>query len=167
MLIGCFAIHQILLGWKTYLRYYETDELPNPRPTQPDKNRFNVAFWATFLPLQQIFFVGRDCFYFRKQTTETKKPDQILRKHPSTTTSTNQVRAHPTHHPIIAYDKTIYSINPSCESTSNDSINVFPGQEPYERVLRKFGRWLRVMELRFGFLYESGRKVRAFYLFFL
>lgn len=35
-------------------------------------------------------------------------------------------------------------------------------QEPYERVLRKLGRWLRVMELRFGFLYESGRKVRDF-----
>eukprot|EP00904_Undaria_pinnatifida_P011701 jgi/Undpi1/7661/HiC_scaffold_23.g10134.m1 len=33
-------------------------------------------------------------------------------------------------------------------------------QEPYERVLRKLGRWLRVMELRFGFLYESGRKTR-------
>ena len=25
------------LGWKTYKYYYETDELPNPRPTQPKK----------------------------------------------------------------------------------------------------------------------------------
>ena len=31
------AIHQILLGWKTHENYYETDELPNPRPTQPEK----------------------------------------------------------------------------------------------------------------------------------
>ena len=144
---------------------------PTNSPTQGQPNPTKIGLMWHFGPLfylySKYFFVGRDCFYFRKQTTETKKPDQILRKHPSTTTSTNQVRAHPTHHPIIAYDKTIYSINPSCESTSNDSINVFPGQEPYERVLRKFGRWLRVMELRFGFLYESGRKVRAFYLFFL
>ena len=35
-----FAIYQILLGWKTYKYYYETDELPNPRPTQPkEKNQ--------------------------------------------------------------------------------------------------------------------------------
>ena len=32
-----FAIYQILLGWKTYKYYHETDELPNPRPTQPKK----------------------------------------------------------------------------------------------------------------------------------
>ena len=33
------AIYQIILvlGWKTYKYYYETDELPNPRPTQPKK----------------------------------------------------------------------------------------------------------------------------------
>ena len=31
-------IYQILLGWKTYKYYCETDELPNPRPTQPKKN---------------------------------------------------------------------------------------------------------------------------------
>ena len=31
------AIYQILLGWKTYNYYHETDELPNPRPTQPKK----------------------------------------------------------------------------------------------------------------------------------
>ena len=30
-----FAIYQIMLGWKTYECYYDTDELPNPRPTQP------------------------------------------------------------------------------------------------------------------------------------
>ena len=32
-----FAIYQILLGWKILKYYYETDELPNPRPTQPKK----------------------------------------------------------------------------------------------------------------------------------
>ena len=32
-----FAIYQILLGWKTCKYYYETDELPNPSPTQPKK----------------------------------------------------------------------------------------------------------------------------------
>ena len=34
-----FAIYQIMLGWKTYQHYYETDELPNPRPTQPKKEK--------------------------------------------------------------------------------------------------------------------------------
>ena len=33
-----FAIYQIMLSWKTYSFYYETDELPNPRPAQPKKN---------------------------------------------------------------------------------------------------------------------------------
>ena len=32
------AIYQILLGWNTCEYYFETDELPNPRPTQPKKN---------------------------------------------------------------------------------------------------------------------------------
>ena len=36
-LIRVLAIYQIQLGWKTY-RCYETDELPNPKPTQPKKN---------------------------------------------------------------------------------------------------------------------------------
>ena len=30
-----FAVYHILLGWKTREFYYETDELPNPRPTRP------------------------------------------------------------------------------------------------------------------------------------
>ena len=33
-----YAIYQILLGWETYKYDYETDELTNPRPTQPKKN---------------------------------------------------------------------------------------------------------------------------------
>ena len=44
-----FAIYQILLGWKTYpSKYFETDELPNPRPTQPKKIRLKVAFGLLF-----------------------------------------------------------------------------------------------------------------------
>ena len=35
--IRAHAIHQIMVGWRTYEYYYETDELPNPRPTQPKK----------------------------------------------------------------------------------------------------------------------------------
>ena len=36
--IGCLRYTKILLGWDTYEYYYETVELPNPRPTQPKKN---------------------------------------------------------------------------------------------------------------------------------
>ena len=32
-----FAIHQIAFGWETHKYNYETDELPNPRLTQPKK----------------------------------------------------------------------------------------------------------------------------------
>ena len=32
-----FATYQIMSGWETYQYYYETVELPNPRPTQPKK----------------------------------------------------------------------------------------------------------------------------------
>ena len=44
---GIFDVHttvrrlrytKIMLGWKTYEYYYETDKLPNPRPSQPNKN---------------------------------------------------------------------------------------------------------------------------------
>ena len=38
-IIRVFAIYQILLGWKAYKQYYETDELLNPRPTQPKKKK--------------------------------------------------------------------------------------------------------------------------------
>ena len=35
--IRVLAIYLIMLGWKTSKYYYETDELPHPRPTQPKK----------------------------------------------------------------------------------------------------------------------------------
>ena len=48
------AIYQFLLGTKTCNDYYETDKLPNPRPTQPKKNRFKVVFGPLF-PTANIF----------------------------------------------------------------------------------------------------------------
>lgn len=41
-----FAIHQVLLAWETYAYDHETDELFNPRPTQPQEmfSRVEVGF---------------------------------------------------------------------------------------------------------------------------
>ena len=36
--IRVFTIYQILFGWETCKYYYETVELPNPRPIQPKKS---------------------------------------------------------------------------------------------------------------------------------
>ena len=44
-----------MLGWKAHKHYYETDELPNPRPTQPNKIRLKVAFGPLF-PTAYIFW---------------------------------------------------------------------------------------------------------------
>ena len=33
------AIYQILLDWKQYQYYYETVQVPNQRPTQPQKKK--------------------------------------------------------------------------------------------------------------------------------
>ena len=87
-----FAIHQILLGWKTckyyyetdeyYYEtdeyYYETDELPNPRPTQPKKKySLKTGIWTTFSP-QQTFFRGLGSILCRKQTTRNlTHPDSL------------------------------------------------------------------------------------------
>ena len=56
-----------MLGWKTYEYYYETDELPDPRPTQPKKNEVKSGIWVTFSHSKQ-FFVRWDWFSYRKQT---------------------------------------------------------------------------------------------------
>ena len=53
--IECFAIYQIVLGWKTYEYYYETDELPNPRVTQPKKKMVLTWNLGHFFPQQMIF----------------------------------------------------------------------------------------------------------------
>ena len=49
LVVDVFAIYQLLLNWKQYEYYYETVELPNPRPTQPHQKKFRLkaAFWAT------------------------------------------------------------------------------------------------------------------------
>ena len=52
-----FAIYLIMLGWKTCKYYYETDELPNPRPTQPKKYKVSSGIWANF-SRNKHFFVG-------------------------------------------------------------------------------------------------------------
>ena len=45
----------LLLGWETYKYYYETVELPNPRPTQPlPKKGLKMAFGPLF-PTANIF----------------------------------------------------------------------------------------------------------------
>ena len=72
-------MHQVLLGWKTYKYYYETDELPNPRPTQ-NQEKSGEKFGPLFSTANN-FFVGWDWFYIGKKLHETQ-PKQIHRKHP-------------------------------------------------------------------------------------
>lgn len=126
----------------------------------------------------------------RVTTFRTVRPITAFKK-PSLV-STNQVRAHPPNSPTNhrprqnrlkyqlitrkrtrSFDQSPPATKPSILVVSINQVRTHPTigpiiclvcreQEPYERVLRKLGRWLRVMELRFGFLYESGRKVRSF-----
>ena len=63
-----FAICQILLGWKTDKYYHETDNLPDPRPTQPKQIRLKVAFRPLFFFPQQVFR-GLGLILCRTQTT--------------------------------------------------------------------------------------------------
>ena len=53
--IRVFAIRQIPLGWKAYRCYHETDELPNPRPTQPKGKLGWTWSWATFSHSKTLF----------------------------------------------------------------------------------------------------------------
>ena len=59
---GVCAIYQIMVGWKTYeYKYYNgTDELPNPRPTQPKKKYAKSGIWATFSHRKYFSWVGID-----------------------------------------------------------------------------------------------------------
>ena len=52
------ATYQILLGWKACKYYYETDELPNPRPTQTKKKKIKVASGPLFLTENIFSWVG-------------------------------------------------------------------------------------------------------------
>ena len=57
--LGCWRSTKIMSGWKTYKYYYETDELPNPRPTQPKKKQVKSGIWATFCHnSSKYFFAG-------------------------------------------------------------------------------------------------------------
>ena len=63
-----FAICQILLGRKTCKYYYETDELPNPRRTQPKKKWVEGGIRATFSH-SIYFFVGWARLHIGSRTT--------------------------------------------------------------------------------------------------
>ena len=70
------AIYLILLGWKTCKYYYETDELPDSRPTQKLGYMWHLGL---FFP-PQLFFGGLGLILHGKQTTIY--PTHFLRKHP-------------------------------------------------------------------------------------
>ena len=68
--VGCLRFTKLCWVGKHILRskyYYETDELPNPRPTQHPKKRLKVAF-GTFFPTANNFR-GLGLTLFRKQIT--------------------------------------------------------------------------------------------------
>ena len=83
IIITVFVIYQSLLGWKTYKYCYETDELPNPRPTQPKKNEVKSGNWATFVHSKHLFR-GLGLIFMGNRLQETQ-PTQILRQQPNTT----------------------------------------------------------------------------------
>ena len=70
-----FAIYQILLGRKTYEYSYETDELPNPRPTQPKKSSVESGIWSHFFP-QQLIFRGVGIYFIYETDYKRNKPTQ-------------------------------------------------------------------------------------------
>ena len=67
------AIYQIMLGWKTCKYYHETYDLPNPRPTQSDKNY--VKNVGHIFPQQIVFLVGVGIWcYIGNRPQETQSP---------------------------------------------------------------------------------------------
>ena len=53
---GCLRLNRF--SWVGKHKYYhETDELPNPRPTQPTRNQVETDIWANFSH-SKYFFVG-------------------------------------------------------------------------------------------------------------
>ena len=63
--IRVFAICQIMWGWESYKYYYETDEFPNPRPTQPKKNSVKSGVFGHFFQHQKCFSWVRIGFIYR------------------------------------------------------------------------------------------------------
>ena len=66
-----FPIYHVLLGWKTCKYYYETVELPNPRPT-PTQDKLGYKWHLDHFFPQQIFFRGLGLIFYRKQTINTR-----------------------------------------------------------------------------------------------
>ena len=60
-----------MLDCKTYKYCHETDELPNPRPTQPEEKIVKSGNWATFSHSTNHFVVGWDWFYIGNSLQET------------------------------------------------------------------------------------------------
>ena len=76
-----FAIYQILLGWKTYRYYYETNELPNPMPPpNPRKIRLKWSLGHFFPTAYNFRELGLIHIGNRLQET---RANQILRKIPT------------------------------------------------------------------------------------
>ena len=69
LMIGCWRYTFFCwVGKNMYKYYYETAELPNPRPTQSTKTLVKSGIWANFFP-QQIFFRWLGLVLYRNQTT--------------------------------------------------------------------------------------------------
>ena len=67
--------HQIMFGWETYKCYYETVELPNPRPTQTHEKVGKKWQIGPLFPTANEVFRGLGLVLYRKQQT-TKNPTQ-------------------------------------------------------------------------------------------
>ena len=81
-ILGFFAIHQILLGWKQYEHYYETVELPTTQgQPNPPKIMLKVAFGPLF-PTKKKLFRGLGLVLYTGNRLQETQPNQILRKHP-------------------------------------------------------------------------------------
>ena len=74
-----FTIYKIVLGWRTSKCYDETDELPNPRPTEPKIKQVTSGVWATFFPTANIFSrVGIDVIKKTRSVSDVSRSLQIL-----------------------------------------------------------------------------------------
>ena len=96
-----FAIYRILLSWRTYEYYYETDELPNPTnsPTQGLPNPRKIRSKARFGPLypHQIIFRGLGLVLYRKRTTRNlTQPDSLQTPYYATVFIVQYCRSFPT-----------------------------------------------------------------------
>ena len=68
-ILGCLRCYtKLCWAGNAHKCYYETDELPNPRPTQPKKNWVKSGVWATFSHSKRVFR-GLGLVLYRKRTT--------------------------------------------------------------------------------------------------